>query len=425
MTRVLWLFLSVGLLVLAGSSARAEASPLLRVDGPRATVVDDPSIAAAGALSEPGVGRTPAAASRGPRGGARAARRRGPTVSEVLARADRRGSIRASEQSGYRAIYSRAVRTRRSLTPGRAGELGGVIANLRGIAARGRLTPSRMPVLFLMLHRNTDYWRWHGAPADRSSIEFAGSPLVFQYLRGEGLHFNSLATAGRANYFVRACSSNPPAKRNGTRCTLGRTLLDELTRLAAQRSGFTAWEYYVDFDGGLPPWSSGIAQGAAIQAFTRGSQVYSEPAYLATAGEAVGAFARRPPDGHRLALADGGVHYLIYSFAPRLRVLNAFAQALNGIHDYARVSGSREASALFDAGHRGLQHEIRRYDTGSWSRYSLRGYESSVDYHRLARDTVEGLCQRTGTDVYCNTARRFTSYLRRRGYSTEPGSLGL
>ncbi len=419
MKRTVWLLL-VGLSVI-GPSAGAQAAPVLRVDGPRATVVEDPSIPAPGALAEPGLGRAPATASRA----RRPARRRGPTVSEVLDRADRRGSIRAGQQSDYRTIYARAVSTRRSLTPGRASELGGAIANLRGIAARGRLTPSRMPVLFLMLHRNTNYWRWHGAPPDRTSVEFAGSPLVFQYLRGEGLHFNSLATAGRANYFVRACASNPPAKRGGARCTLGRTLLDELTRLASRRSGFTAWEYFVDFDGGLPPWSSGIAQGTAIQAFTRGSQVYRERSYLATAGEAVGAFARRPPDGHQLLLADGGVHYLIYSFAPRLRVLNAFAQALNGIHDYARVSGSPEAGALFQAGDRGLRHESRRYDTGEWSRYSLRGYESSVDYHRLARDAVEGLCGRTGVDVYCNTARRFTSYLRRRGYSTEPGSLGL
>ncbi len=421
MRRLAWLLLAIGLLILVGPSAAAQGAPVLRVDGPRATVIEDPSIPSPGVLAEPGLGR----ASAGVSGARRPARRRGPTVSEVLAKADRRGSIGGGSYSEYRAIYGRAIRTRSSLTPGRASELGGAIANLRGIAARGRLTPSRMPVLFLMLRRNTDYWRWHGAPPDRTSLEFDGSPLVFQYLRGEGLHFNSLATAGRANYFARACASNPPAKRGGTRCTLGRTLLDELTRLGARRSGFTAWEYYVDFDGGLPPWSSGIAQGTAVQAFTRGSQVYREPAYLATAGEGLGAFARRPPDGQRLELADGGVHYLIYSFAPRLRVLNAFAQALNGIHDYARVSGSREARALFEAGDRGLQREIRRYDTGKWSRYSLRGYESSVDYHRLARDAVEGLCRRTGTDVYCNTARRFTSYLRRRGYSTEPGSLGL
>jgi hypothetical protein len=157
MRRVLWLFLSIGLLGLVGPSAGAEAAPVLRVDGPRATVVDDPSVAPSGALSEPGIGRAPAVASQGPRSDKRPARRRGPTVSEVLARADRHGSIRASEQASYRAIYVRAVRTRRSLTPGRAGELGGVIANLRGIAARGRLTPSRMPVLFLMLHRNTNY----------------------------------------------------------------------------------------------------------------------------------------------------------------------------------------------------------------------------------------------------------------------------
>ena len=53
MRRALWLLLAIYLVVLTGSSPRAEAAPVLRVDGPRATVVDDPSVAPSGALSRP------------------------------------------------------------------------------------------------------------------------------------------------------------------------------------------------------------------------------------------------------------------------------------------------------------------------------------------------------------------------------------
>ncbi len=33
---------------------------------------------------------------------------------------------------------------------------------------------------------------------------------------------------------------------------------------------------------------------------------------------------------------------LIYSFAPKLRVLNAFTQAVNGLHDFAVLSRDPE-----------------------------------------------------------------------------------
>ena len=40
-----------------------------------------------------------------------------------------------------------------------------------------------------------------------------------------------------------------------------RALLDEMVRLAAERGGALAWEYYFDFGGGAPPWTSGDVAG--------------------------------------------------------------------------------------------------------------------------------------------------------------------
>jgi hypothetical protein len=55
---------------------------------------------------------------------------------------------------------------------------------------------------------------------------------------------------------------------------------------------------------------------------------------------------------------------------------------------------------------------VRLADTGAWSRYSLDGAESDLGYHKLVRDFLRGLCDRTGQSVYCATADRFTAYLR-------------
>jgi D-glucuronyl C5-epimerase C-terminus len=39
--------------------------------------------------------------------------------------------------------------------------------------------------------------------------------------------------------------------------------------LGSGRGTFTAWEYFFAFEGGAPPWMSGMAQGTGIQALSR------------------------------------------------------------------------------------------------------------------------------------------------------------
>jgi hypothetical protein len=138
--------------------------------------------------------------------------------------------------------------------------------------------------------------------------------------------------------------------------------------------------------------------------------VLGDPSYLEVARTALGAFRTGPPSGTRVASGDGS-HYLIYSFGG-LRVLNAFLQSLIGLYDYAKLSGDPAAQALFEAGDRAARREVPRYDTGTWSLYSLSEGESNLDYHKLVRDFLQRLCDRTGTGVYCQTASRFTSYLQ-------------
>jgi hypothetical protein len=91
-------------------------------------------------------------------------------------------------------------------------------------------------------------------------------------------------------------------------------------------------------------------------------------------------------------------------------VLNGFLQSLVGLYDFAQASGDPTAGALFDAGNREAQREVPHYDTGRWSLYT-RGLLSDINYHRLVRDFLRSLCDRTGAGVYCATAERFTRYL--------------
>jgi D-glucuronyl C5-epimerase C-terminus len=192
-------------------------------------------------------------------------------------------------------------------------------------------------------------------------------------------------------------------------------LLDRLVSLASERGGFTAWEYFFAFGGGTPPWISGLAQGTAIQALTRGTQLLRDPRYAKVARGALGAFERRPPIGVRAPSTSGvGRHYLIYSFATGLRVLNGFLQSLVGLYDYAAATRDPRARRLFATGDRAARREIARYDTGAWSLYAAGGSESDLGYHRLVRDFLASLCERTKARAYCGRAKRFDRYLHER-----------
>ena len=265
----------------------------------------------------------------------------GPTVRKAINQAYDAGQITAEQRSEWRRAYTDALRTRADLSGPRRVQLSSQIETLEAIARADGLDASRMPALFLQLARNTEYWPDGPYPASGQRVSFAGSSLVFQYYSGQGLQIQPLANFGTANALWRA-----------GRAERLRSLLDELVAIASRRGRFTTWEYWFRFGGGTPPWTSGMAQGTAIQALARGAQLLADPAYLTVARRGVRAFSTRAPVGVRVRGRDGGNHYLIYSFSRGLRVLNAFAQSINGLHDYATIAQHGRAMRLFEKGER-------------------------------------------------------------------------
>jgi len=255
-----------------------------------------------------------------------------------------------------------------------------------------------------------------GASSRKSApirITFGDSPVLFQYYPGNGLQLQPLINFVKANALINACYGILIDIKPGTPCRPDqvRRLLDDLVAIASRRGDSTTWEYWFPFGGGAPPWASGMAQGTAVQALARGSQLLSDPKYLTVAKDALGLFKQGPPTGIRVR-ADGGNHYLLYSFTSGLRVLNGFLQSVIGLYDYAKISGDPEGQALFEEGDRAARAAIPRFDTGAWSLYSQNGRESDLTYHRLVRDFMRRLCERTSTPVYCVNAEQFTRYLK-------------
>lgn len=335
----------------------------------------------------------------------RAARpRSADAVRRAIERAHLGGQIGSEERYRYLAGYRDARRLLRRLSGLPHRELAYVVGTLERIARAGRLKAARMPALFLLLQRNREWWGAKSAPASGARVRFDGSQLLFQYYPGRGLQLQPLANFGVANGYWQ-----------GHRDAALRSLVDELVALRVRRGSFSAWEYYFHFGGGSPPWISGMAQATAMQALARAADRLGDPRLLEIARQGVGAFERRTPVGVRVP-AGSGAWYALYSFAPRLYVLNGMLQSLIGLNAYVSYSGDERARALFEQGDSAARARIGEYDTGAWSLYSRfpgrPGPEADLNYHKLNRDFSRRLCNAIEANQYCDAATNFSRYLR-------------
>jgi hypothetical protein len=369
-------WLAPALLAALVLTASASASPLLTLRSGGGTFVrEDRFLPAAAGLGAP-PGAAVARLSATPRAVSK------PTVGGELDRMLASAEIDQPAHDRYAAVWSDALGLRKKLRGARRAAMSAVLDNTVQIAATGQFNASRLPAIFETVARNRQWWSGGPLLRDHQRVGFQGSRLVWQYYAGEGLQIQWLGTFGRANGYW----------QGRTYDTQLRQILDEALGLAAQRAGGLAWEYEFDFDGGHPPWVSGLAQGTALQAYARAAVRLARPDYFQVARAGLGIFREAPPTGVRVA-TPVGAPYRNYSFAPGLRVLNAFTQALNGLDDFAALANDAEGRALFAAGEAQLRTELPLYDTGAWSRYSLHR-EADLSYHKLARDFLRNLCTR-------------------------------
>jgi hypothetical protein len=394
-----WVAVAAAAFLGLGSPGLARAAPILVLGRDGDVVVrNDPSLAVRIPTPVPvrSFGARPTRANPRPQVAER-------NVRTELARLNRAHAISTADYRHYLASFNAALSAEARLGATRAAELTAVTENLHAVAAAGMLTPSRLPALFLTLDRNRTWWTTGPLLSSGQRVEFAGSQIVWEYYAGQGIELQPLGSWGQADWMYQAGPKYWPRLRN---------LVDELIPLAARRGGGLAWEYYFNFDGGTPPWTSAMSQGTAVQALTQTYEAWHDPSYLDLARRSLPVFADRPPVGVSVRTPLGR-RYLLYSFAPQpgVAVINGFLQSLIGLFDYATASGDPEGWRLFRSGDAEARAELPSYDAGGWSLYQP-GQEDTLDYHQLATGFLEQLCSRTHAQVYCATASHFQAYLK-------------
>jgi hypothetical protein len=278
------------------------------------------------------------------------------------------------------------------LPRGRAAVIARVLSEVA--AQRGSLTAPRALALFAMLEQNLTYLETHPLPTAPLDVT-GGDGVVYRWFPGLGLQFHPLANMG---------ALNAAALANDSEAT--RTLAAALAARAVPRGPGIRWEYYFAYAGGRPPWTSGMAQAVAAQAFSRASTLLADPSLLVVAGKA---FAAVP-----VALVQqlsGGPWIKLYSY-DRQVVLNAQLQAILSLNDYVTATGDPAARALAAAMNAAAQAFFPRFDTGSWSLYSLGGAEATLDYERFVTEILIKLADQTQDPFWQAAATRFYAYVR-------------
>jgi hypothetical protein len=337
------------------------------------------------------------------------------TVGAALRRALLAGRIGRAEHARYRAALAGARAAARRLPGVRGAEQAAVLRSVEQLADELRLTPSRLPAVFLNLRRNTRTWTQDSFPLAGERRSFDGDAPVFQYVPGRGMQLHPLASWGKVNWQLRRCLLT---RGDDCRKRRLRSALDLLARLPARRGGFVAWEYYYAYAQGTPPWISGMAQATAVQALSRAAVALDARRYARLARRALGAFETPPPAGVAVG-AGPGRRYVMYSFAPALQILNGELQAINGLRDAAVLGRNERAARLVARGDRAARAALGGFDTGAWSLYSSAGGESTLAYHQLTTSILAELCRRTARAAYCRAERRFARY------QTEPPRIGI
>jgi hypothetical protein len=326
------------------------------------------------------------------------------TVSSSLTTLRDSGKIDATKASTARASYNQARSLNKRLTGTRRTAMTNQIRTIESLARSNRITADRVTPLFTQLQININWFSTRGPANVGTRTRFGDSKIIYQYFAGWGWQFHPLANFSRLNA-VWSARKDPKALRSLPSFAI------ELISWGVMRGGALTWEYYFPFAGSKAPFISSISQGTAIQALARTASATNDPNILGAATAGSRAFNVNAPTGLKVK-RDGGLHFIGYSGTRSAIIFNMFAQALDGLHDYADIANDQAARDLFEQGLVAARVELPKSDTGAWSLYQLDGAESNLNYHQVLTEFVGRLCEDTKQEaLFCDLHARLNSYL--------------
>src|SRR5256885_6948045 len=313
-------------------------------------------------------------------------------ISKGIARAQGAGRIDQATATHYRGVATAAGNVLPKLRSSRYENLAAVVHQVAGFwkgydAPRGR-------TLFGMLGFNTRWFTSHWDQKAGTDVVDYSDGTWYRAFPGLGFQFHPLENFGKLNNFV--------TQKNTTRAEqLAQALIDR----SVVRAGGLAWEYYFRFEGGRPPWISGMAQAVAAQALSGAGTLLADPTLTAASQRVY----KTVPSLTRSA--STGPWIRLYAFNNDT-VLNAQLQTIVSLQDYAGRTGDQAATNLAAQLQTAAVGMLPRFDTGNWSLYSLGGAEAPLDYHQYVVRLLGILSKRTQDPTLTTYSQRLGDDLR-------------
>jgi D-glucuronyl C5-epimerase C-terminus len=303
------------------------------------------------------------------------------------------GRLDNTMASAARDEILRAAHLARALPRGRREH---VLVALGQVAAlAGRLNRPRAVAVFGQLRANDDYFARHGAPRNHTDIT-GPDGIVYRYFTALCFEFHPLANVSALNAHISAKDAAATQQ-----------LADALAARGVSRSGGgAAWEYYFRFEGGRPPWVSGMAQAVAAQAFARAASLVPAQS-TGLLREAKAAYGAIP--GRLTTKLAAGPWIRLYSFRT-VPILNAQLQSVVSLESYAQATGDTAAASLASQLKQAAVAMLPRFDTGYWSYYSLAGTPSPLSYHQFVVQLLRKLAPEDPS--FAAEANRFAAYVK-------------
>jgi hypothetical protein len=176
---------------------------------------------------------------------------------------------------------------------------------------------------------------------------------------------------------------------------------------------FPVWEYQFNWvSGGVPvraPWISGMSQGLVMSVFTEAWRRTGQAEWKTRAYEVLNSFTVTWNKGG-VMLDDTTQGYWWEEYHPDVMIWNGSVQALVDVGFLWTVTGDSTVKRMFDRGIQALKYYTPRYDTGTWTLYSLTQGHNSVAYHAYHVALLDTLFAQTGDPWFRETADRWRAY---------------
>ena len=158
----------------------------------------------------------------------------------------------------------------------------------------------------------------------------------------------------------------------------------------------------------VEPYSA-MAQGEGASLLVRAYLKYGDEKYLKAAGKAV-KFMLTPINNGGVAeyAADGGIRLHEYTYMPL--VLNGWIFAAWGLLDYAKVTGDGEIMKSWELTTKTMADELKLFDAGYWSKYTVGKTMASPFYHNLHIAQLNVMADLTGIVAFKEYADKFSDY---------------